>query len=326
VEAEQRLRAQLDADLQAATKRLEAAERARDAAIASLETAATKAAGSAPIRTRRTLTQPPLRRRSPAPRQGGICPRPPCKAFCGPASGRRDRMVVRARVLSGRMARLLSVPGWDPFADLAVPARPRRERAQSVAEASRLRREGLLLREIGAQMGVSAKTVHAWLSDPDGSKARERKSRYHDGVCRDCGGPCYRYWSDSRGGYTDADHPERCNIVVDLGRVRRVLLQIAADVDELARARTVEDLEHAKVDPDERAERRRRLAESPLAFPAHGRSIRQYRQALYEFGKSAGAAGRATRIRSTAASTRRRTHWRPRRGRQERCCSPKRPA
>jgi DNA-directed RNA polymerase subunit RPC12/RpoP len=83
-----------------------------------------------------------------------------------------------------------------------VPARPRRERAQSVAEASRLRREGLLLREIGAQMGVSAKTVHAWLSDPDGSKARERKSRYHDGVCRDCGGPCYRYWSDSRGGYT----------------------------------------------------------------------------------------------------------------------------
>ena len=93
--------------------------------------------------------------------------------------------------------------GWvGPVRGSAVPARPRRERAQSVAEASRLRQEGLLLREIGAQMGVSAKTVHAWLSDPDGSKARERKSRYHDGVCRDCGGPCYRYWSDSRGGYT----------------------------------------------------------------------------------------------------------------------------
>ena len=53
----------------------------------------------------------------------------------------------------------------------------------------------------------------------------------------------------------DADHPDRCNIVVDLDRVRRVLLRIAADIDELARARTVEDLEHAQIDPDVRAER-----------------------------------------------------------------------
>ena len=83
----------------------------------------------------------------------------------------------------------------------------------------------------------------------------------------------------------EADHPERCNIVVDLDRVRRVLPRIAADIDELARGRTVEGCEHAQVDPDVRAERRRRLAEPPLAFPAHGRSIRQYRQALYEFEK-----------------------------------------
>jgi hypothetical protein len=93
-------------------------------------------------------------------------------------------------VLSGRMARPPRVAGWDPFADLAVPARPRRERAQSVAEAGRLRQEGLLLREIGVELGVSAKTVHAWLSDPEGSKARERKRRYR-AVCVDCGGPCY---------------------------------------------------------------------------------------------------------------------------------------
>jgi len=33
--------------------------------------------------------------------------------------------------------------------------------------------------------------VHAWLSDPEGSKARERKRRYR-AVCVDCGGPCYR--------------------------------------------------------------------------------------------------------------------------------------
>ena len=83
----------------------------------------------------------------------------------------------------------------------------------------------------------------------------------------------------------EADHSDRCNLVVDLDRVRRVLLRIAADIDELARARSVEDLEHAQVDRDVRAERRRRLAESTLAFPAHGRSIRQHRQALYEFEK-----------------------------------------
>lgn len=52
----------------------------------------------------------------------------------------------------------------------------------------------------------------------------------------------------------DADHPDRCKIVVDLDRVRRMLLRIAADVDELARARTVEDLEHAQIDPDVRAD------------------------------------------------------------------------
>ena len=48
-----------------------------------------------------------------------------------------------------------------------------------------------------------------------------------------------------------------------------------------------------------RAERRRRLAESPLAFPTHGGSIRQYRQALYEFEKSGGGAARPSRTRST---------------------------
>jgi hypothetical protein len=91
----------------------------------------------------------------------------------------------------------------------------------------------------------------------------------------------------------EADHPERCNIIVDIGRVRHVLLRIAADVDELARARSVDELEHAQVDPDVRAERRRRLAESPLAFPAHARSVRQYRQALYDFEKERWRRGEA---------------------------------
>jgi hypothetical protein len=42
LDAEQRLRAQLEKDLAAAQKRLEAAERARDTAIATLEQAATR--------------------------------------------------------------------------------------------------------------------------------------------------------------------------------------------------------------------------------------------------------------------------------------------
>ncbi len=44
LEAEQRLRAQLQTDLQTTTKRLEAAEKARDAAITTLEAAATRGA------------------------------------------------------------------------------------------------------------------------------------------------------------------------------------------------------------------------------------------------------------------------------------------
>src|ERR1039458_6273026 len=61
----------------------------------------------------------------------------------------------------------------------------------------------------------------------------------------------------------------RSNIVVDLDRVRRALLRIAA-ISMSSSARSVEDLEHAQIDPDVRAERRRRLAESPLALPTHG--------------------------------------------------------
>ena len=48
LDAEQLIRAQLQSDLQATGKRLEAAERARDTAIATLETAATRASSTPP--------------------------------------------------------------------------------------------------------------------------------------------------------------------------------------------------------------------------------------------------------------------------------------
>ena len=124
----------------------------------------------------------------------------------------------------------------------------------------------------------------------------------------------------------DADHPDRCNIVVDLDRVRR-MLRIAADVDELARARTVEDLEHAQIDPDVRADAAgvwpSRRSRSPLMVVASASTARRCMSSR----RNAGAAGRPTRTRSTAASTRRRTRLATRRGgRRERWCSPKRTA
>jgi hypothetical protein len=50
-------------------------------------------------------------------------------------------------------------------------------------------------------------------------------------------------------------------VAVDLARVAAVIGRIAADVDELARARRVQDLTTAAVLPVPRAERRRRPAE-----------------------------------------------------------------
>ena len=57
-------------------------------------------------------------------------------------------------------------------------------------------------------------------------------------------------------------------MAVDLARVAAVIGRIAADVDELARARRAQDLTTAAVLPDPRAERRRRLAEPDLQFRA----------------------------------------------------------
>ena len=62
------------------------------------------------------------------------------------------------------------------------------------------------------------------------------------------------------------DHPERALVVIDRPGVAAILDRIAADIDELARARRVQDLDTAVVLPDPRAERRRRLAEPDLEF------------------------------------------------------------
>ena len=64
----------------------------------------------------------------------------------------------------------------------------------------------------------------------------------------------------------EGDHPSRAHVVADLPRVAAILQRIAADVDELARARRVADLGAAAALADRRAERRRRVAEPDLGF------------------------------------------------------------
>ena len=64
----------------------------------------------------------------------------------------------------------------------------------------------------------------------------------------------------------EGDRPERAHVVAGLPRVAAILNRIAADVDELARARRVADLDAAAVLGDRRAERRRRAAEPDLDF------------------------------------------------------------
>ena len=65
-----------------------------------------------------------------------------------------------------------------------------------------------------------------------------------------------------------ADWPDRALVAADLARVAAVTDRIAADVDELARARRARDLTTAAVLPDPPAERRRRLAGPDLEFRA----------------------------------------------------------
>ncbi|WP_432088487.1 hypothetical protein [Streptomyces sp. bgisy095] len=69
----------------------------------------------------------------------------------------------------------------------------------------------------------------------------------------------------------EADFPDRANVVVNSARVSAILRRIAFDVDELARARSVEDLAGARVGDDPRAECRRRLAEPDLEYAEFAR-------------------------------------------------------
>ena len=175
-----------------------------------------------------------------------------------------------------------------------------RERSWALASA---RAEGVSIRTLAAAAGLSPARAHqitaaadldgldaalgelraaGWPApeDPGGDDDAELDGR--DLICdrlvdevgwiRQCSGWLTRLHADD---YPPAvslrpggAHPERALVVIDLPRVAAILDRIAADLDELARARRVQDLATAAMLPDPRAERRRRLAEPDLEFRA----------------------------------------------------------
>ena len=173
-----------------------------------------------------------------------------------------------------------------------------RERAWALASA---RAEGVSIRKLAAAAGLSPARVHqitaaadldeldaalgelraaGWPApeDPDGDDDGELDGR--DLICdrlldevgwlRQCADwLTHLHTSEYPPAVNlrpDGDHPGRALVVADLPRVAVILQRIAADVDELARARRVADLGAAAALPDRRAERRRRVAEPELDF------------------------------------------------------------
>ena len=172
-----------------------------------------------------------------------------------------------------------------------------RERAWALASA---RAEGISIRALAAAIGLSPSRVHQRVADagldaldtalgelraagwpapedPDGGEDTELDGqdniagRLSDEVSwlRQCADWLAHLDADSYPPAVSlrpaADWPDRAVVAVDLARVRAVTGRIAADVDELARARRVQDLNTAAVLPDSRAERRRCPAASSMS-------------------------------------------------------------
>jgi hypothetical protein len=135
------------------------------------------------------------------------------------------------------------------------------------------------LGELDAALGELRAAGWPAPEDPDGDDDAELDGREliadrlvdEAGWVRQCSGWLTRLHADDHPPAVSlrpgGDHPERALVAIDLPRVAAILDRIAADIDELARARRVQDLA-AAVLPDPRAKRRRRLAEPDLEFRA----------------------------------------------------------
>jgi len=176
--------------------------------------------------------------------------------------------------------------------------RAERERARALASA---RAEGVSIRKLAAAAGLSPARVHQITAAADldgldaalgelraaGWPAPEDPAGDDDGepdgpdlICdrllaavgwlRQCAGWLThlhtREFSPAVNLRPGGDHPDRAHVVAGLPRAPAIVQRIAADIDELARARRVADLGMAAVGPGRRAERRRRVAEPDLEF------------------------------------------------------------
>lgn len=82
---------------------------------------------------------------------------------------------------------------------------------ERVAEAQRLREQGQTYAQIGERFGVSIKTAHQWVTDPDGTRMRARKDTYA-GECVNCGA-----WTSGQAGRRDDPRCPAC--AADLRRI-----------------------------------------------------------------------------------------------------------
>jgi AcrR family transcriptional regulator len=168
-------------------------------------------------------------------------------------------------------------------------------------------REGWSVRDIAVRVGLSPTRVHQLTADPQAAFVDHTVS-----VLRELGWPAPEDSGDSgeeqvadrladeatallqcaewvealaRGAKPAVnlrppeDWPTTDNVSVDHRRIVRMLRRIAADIDELARARRVGDLSSSAVDADPRSRRRRQLAEPPIKAPKGPMSIAQGRRA-----------------------------------------------
>ena len=182
------------------------------------------------------------------------------------------------------------------------------ERIWAIVSANR---EGMSVRDIARQVGLGPTRVHQLVSSPQANCVEHALS-----VLREAGWPtpedpvpgaeeqvadrlteeatalisCAEGLTSLAAGERpvvnlrpSSDLPDRDYVAVDQGRVIRVLLRIAHDLEELARARRVTDLSTSASDADPRLRLRRRLAEPPIELSRSGRSIHQSRQAWADY-------------------------------------------
>jgi hypothetical protein len=171
--------------------------------------------------------------------------------------------------------------------------------------------EGLSIREIAKQVGLGPTRVHQIVSDPRANLVEETIS-----VLRAVGWPspedpltgdghqvadrigeeaallitCATWLEKLTSGQQpvvnlrpDADLPESNCTIVDHARIIRMLRRIAHDLEELARARRVEDLTSNPITMEARQFRRHQLCEPPITPPRPRPNILQARCAWEEY-------------------------------------------